>query len=363
MTHLKTRKIKERIRNMVFSRSAGVALDLPSVRELATTFDSSRITIQKVIDELKHEGIVESHPRRGLYVSRSLARSVKVGKYIFVSPYDLKELERSQTFPYAILKTLRSRFEREGLSLVCLDSRRLDSVGLLGKIGRTSFDAIIALETGNEILLNELLSFGKSIISLDRDLSSLGIPSFVFDNLWGAFEATRALIAAGHERIAAFVRNEGRTAVNGAYLDPADNDRINGYKLAMRSAKLDPHIVTVSAQPETLKLALMEILGRKQRPTAIFSYHHFLSLELISSLKSLGYQIPENMSIIDFDGAGYEFSPGRFLSTVQLDHESLANSAADYLLDESARGCLKKVIEPKILLADSIGLIDKETQV
>ncbi|MBE1605548.1 GntR family transcriptional regulator [Actinopolymorpha pittospori] len=50
---------------------------LPSVRELAEQYDVSRNTIQRALDTLKSEGVVESHPPLGVFVRSTEADATR----------------------------------------------------------------------------------------------------------------------------------------------------------------------------------------------------------------------------------------------------------------------------------------------
>jgi GntR family transcriptional regulator/MocR family aminotransferase len=63
--------LKELVRTMILRPGEGV----PSTRELARDLQISRNTVVQAYDRLVGEGYLEAHPRRGLFVSRSLAQT------------------------------------------------------------------------------------------------------------------------------------------------------------------------------------------------------------------------------------------------------------------------------------------------
>ncbi|QQA43873.1 LacI family DNA-binding transcriptional regulator [Pelagovum pacificum] len=152
------------------------------------------------------------------------------------------------------------------------------------------------------------------------------VPYVVPGHRAGAYVAVEKLIAAGHRRIG---------CITGAMEKEASGDRLQGYLSALRDAGLphDPTMVRVGdwnmglAERETV--ALMQ---EDNPPTAIFCASDRMAIGCYEALKGMGYKVPQDVSVVGFDGdpVGQHLTPP--LSSVHVPHGAMGASAVDYLI-------------------------------
>jgi LacI family transcriptional regulator len=150
----------------------------------------------------------------------------------------------------------------------------------------------------NEVQTKRFLRSSVPIILIDIEHSYLS--SIFIDNLEGGYLATKHLIDLGHRRIA-FISD---------YLEPeygfsAMQARYNGYLKALKEAgiefmpqyhRLGPHDREAGYQ------LTKQLLTLEQPPTAIFASSDTQGVGVLMAAREMGYRVPEDLSIIGFDG-------------------------------------------------------------
>lgn len=143
------------------------------------------------------------------------------------------------------------------------------------------------------------------------------------DNFEGAYQATTFLLSRGHRRIA-HVAGPG-------HLDSA-RDRLRGYLRAVRDAGLevDSRLVLEGTYSETFGAhALSQVLRLEDRPTAVFAASDIVAVGIAAAAPRHGIRIPEDLSLIGFDGIEQGSWVTPRLSTVVQPLDELARRALD----------------------------------
>jgi LacI family transcriptional regulator len=181
----------------------------------------------------------------------------------------------------------------------------------------------------------------------------LRYPSVVPGDLVGGYTATAALLAAGHRRIA---------HLGGEKVLEAAIDREAGFRRAMAewAVPVDETLVS-SAGGWSLRGSrerALALLGRPDRPTAIFCYNDRMAIGCYDAARALGLNIPRDLSIVGFDDDDLSDYLDPRLSTMVLPHDEMARWAVGQLLDDSAVDAderLQKIkIECDFVARDSI---------
>lgn len=161
--------------------------------------------------------------------------------------------------------------------------------------------------------LLKLHTTGTPIVQLFAT-SLRGIPAILVNNFEVGYQATKLLLEKGHRKIVhATYSGYLEKGTDGAEQHP--RLRYDGYCKAMLEAGLEPKVV-VSKHPEFgqrefIDLAYNEIVPqildmKSSMPTAIFAYTDYISLGLIKGFYEKGIIVPDDISIISFDGLDLE---------------------------------------------------------
>jgi LacI family transcriptional regulator len=182
----------------------------------------------------------------------------------------------------------------------------------------------------------------------------LRYPSVVPGDIVGGYQATRALLSAGHRRIAHMA---GENFVEAA------KDREKGFRQAMAeyNVPVDEDLViqagwNIRAGRETA----LKLLSLPNPPTAIFCFNDRMAIGCYEAARRLGLSIPKNLSIMGFDDEDLAANMDPPLSTVILPHDEMARWAVAELLDSYSAADqderLQKVkIECELVTRASVG--------
>jgi LacI family transcriptional regulator len=164
------------------------------------------------------------------------------------------------------------------------------------------------------------------VVAIDHNVRSPTMSTVDSDNLNGAITATAHLVNLGHRRIGFLA---GRPDLESARL------REQGYRHALQSAgiRFDPDLVRVGGyQPETATEAARELLQRTPRPTAIFAANDATAIETIAVARSLGLDVPDDLSVVGFDNVPESALCEPPLTTVEQAMQQMGSEAVGLLL-------------------------------
>ena len=181
---------------------------------------------------------------------------------------------------------------------------------------------------GQERLINNLMDQDISCVVTYDLLEDSNINYVGFDNFKSAYDATNFLISMHHSRIGLII---GPYKKMGRLLK-----RFKGYQQALKDngIEFDPALV-VSTEPEFLegKQAMLQLLALPKPPTAVFAVSDHLAVSALSCIKQAGLNVPENISLVGFDGVEFTAYCDPPLTTVRVPAYEMGRLAAKVLLD------------------------------
>ena len=165
---------------------------------------------------------------------------------------------------------------------------------------------------------------GTPIVFLDREPRIKGADLVRSDHYGGAYEATRHLQRQGHTDIA-YLGDD--LSIQSARL------RLEGFLDAMTAAGLSVDLdrIVTASKTETDWLELVEtFLGRRPRPTALFTAQNFVTVGAVRALHGLG--LHHEIAQVGFDDVelGDVAEPG--ISVIRQDPLAIGRRGAELLL-------------------------------
>lgn len=151
------------------------------------------------------------------------------------------------------------------------------------------------------------VNYGAPIVAVDPHTGSHDVPTVDSDNLRGARMAAEHLLGLGHRRVALI---RGRSDLESAKL------RERGFREAMADAgvAVDESLICAGDyDPEVSAATARELLGRADRPTAVFAANDVTAIATIGVALGMGLRVPEDLSVVGFDNI-----PESALCTPQL---------------------------------------------
>jgi LacI family transcriptional regulator, galactose operon repressor len=210
------------------------------------------------------------------------------------------------TDPYfaAIVRGVEDVARANGYLVVVCNSDRVPAIELeyLRALNGYRLDGLIFAGGGlvGEPYVHEMresigrfTSRGAACVTLGRHM----FPAYrvMIDNEGVARDATEHLIGAGHRRIA-FVSGPPHLTTTGL--------RLAGYRSAMQVAGLEPGPEAVLEGDYTFDAgirAAAAIASMGSRPTAVLASNDISAMGCIVGLRGLGYQVPDDISVMGID--------------------------------------------------------------
>jgi LacI family transcriptional regulator len=211
-------------------------------------------------------------------------------------------------------------------------------------------DGVIIAPTSKKTV-EYLLKSNMCFILFDRLFDDLKTNFVTTDHYQGAFDATEYLINLGHSRISIYK--------GGGTLFP-DIERYLGFADAMHKyhLKIDISLIMNCEFNEDKALnATLELLRRKDKPTAIFPFNSLMSKGVIKAVQQLKLKIPLDVSLLSFDEIpGYDIFQPKITHVIQpiklLGSETIA-ALINMIKKPNSKKRTKLILKPKLVIGES----------
>lgn len=194
--------------------------------------------------------------------------------------------------------------------------------------------AVIFIGIEEPLLLDKMTSAGVPAVLLNGIDKTMSVSSVSPDYYYGAWAATQHLLELGHRDIVHITHPYRETI----------RLRQRGYCGAMESYGIevnpDRHILDLG-DPNALNLSANDKIARylearDDLPTALFCVNDMTALGAIQAVEQLGMSVPNDISVIGFDGLPLGAHSRPSLTTVRIERAELGEVAVDLLLERYA---------------------------
>ena len=279
-------------------------------------------TKKKVFEAAKQLGYAPNVNARSL--------SAKVSKNMGLIVSGFLQSDRRDGFVHMLLKgTYRYAFEHYlEVALYTLDSENQSEKTYARFCAEHSiFGAILSGVATTDPYFKELMNAGMPCVLIDVDIQAKGVGSISVDNVKAAMEITEYLLNANHEKIVV-VQGKEDAAVN--------NYRMTGIveTLSKRGIELTSDQILTCNFSETLtynKVKEYILKNGKESVTAFLCLSDIMALGVMKAVRELGYSIPEDFSVIGFDGIPITAYTTPGLTTIEQDVEEMGYQAGALL--------------------------------
>jgi len=332
-----TSKIAEMIRTGTLAEGQG----LPSERKLSTDFAVSRGVVRSSIKELTDLGLIEAKPRCRPVVSphrsNSTTTTTSNGRrhiciWLWPNSGDYSGV--------SILKGIQSTKLAADVRLIIGHASGLDwesrwnsEAAFLRGLAEDPDDAgAIIWYLGGERNRKELEAVreaGIPTVFIDRLPPEGFAADFVGTNNFSAAKAAAEhLLNFGHRRIALITNMDPVSSVR---------ERESGFHFALQTAGIvpDPALIQRDSidEPEGIEAALDALFALESPPTAVFCINDQMALQVYEALQKRGMSIPEDVSVLGFDGLLRWIPGGGYLTTMCQDFTRIGQLAAEVVLE------------------------------
>ncbi len=310
-----------------------------TLRDVGLAAGVSYQTVSRVVNDLS--GVSEATRKRVLKAARKLgyhpnrvagslrtSRSKVIGlimadieNFFFAEVVGGVEAEASARGYSVILANSSEDLDRERRAALGLMERRVDGL-------------IIAPTGGDHSYLRTDLPKNFPLVAINRAIDARPCGAVLTDNEPGATAAVRYLIDRGHKEIGAIVASQTLMT---------SRERFRGYKAAMDAAGLPVRpewVGTGGFTPESGFLAAINILSRKDRPTALFASSNRIAEGVLLALQQLNLRRNQDIEIVGFDNAPWAKLVDPPVAVIAQPAREIGQRAVQMLLETIDKGGL-----------------------
>ena len=295
----KYQELAERLRQQIASEELKPGHQLPSFAQMNAEYGIGQSTLERVYTLLERDGLIVRDPGRGTFVSESNPLGEVTGLIAVIAPHSIYK------HPYyaQLLQGVQQSAREIGLDILLLH----DASGIQKK----KVDGLIIHASKQETLLKFL---PPGIPRVSAVYPQEGMSSVCADDSQGTKDAVHYLFSQGHRRIAFLTEGCARQA------DALSKQRYAAYCEAMQEVgiELKPRWVRYLYDPWTstnrgAKASFMTHGRQKMLEwlqedwaalecTALLCQNDDTAIGVIEALQERGYKVPQDVSVIGFDG-------------------------------------------------------------
>lgn len=269
--------------------------------ELAAQLQVSRSTARKALKSLEEEGLITRTAGRGSFVAARSPASAHLGAGKGTFAITVNDLER-YNHSGQIVQGFMNAAVMQGYNAIIHPPKAdgIDEFEYLMGVRQTGLSGwalrLMSVTDQATRLLNNLRESGCALVLVDRYARQLPCDFVVTKNREMGYILTRELLLRGHREIG---------MINFPLTSTVEADRQQGYMDALEEGGIpfaEDLLVTDRIQGlEPLRMQMLSLLGRRNRPTAIFcaSEHH--APIVIRELNRLGYHVPHDIELAIID--------------------------------------------------------------
>jgi DNA-binding LacI/PurR family transcriptional regulator len=194
----------------------------------------------------------------------------------------------------------------------------------------------------------EPFGFGSRLVVIDRMAPDYHGPTVTVDNVEGIRLAFDHLVALGHRSIA---------YVAGIVGTHTAADRREAYHALARANDMAPLQFNEGIGAEAGKHAAKRLASMDERPSAVIAANDVVAFGLISALGSRGLSVPDDVSVVGFDGLALGASANPPLTSVRQPITEMGRIAIGLAEQEAHSGRAEHVVlRPRLLIRSSTGV-------
>ncbi|WP_158867099.1 LacI family DNA-binding transcriptional regulator [Leifsonia sp. AG29] len=262
------------------------------------------------------------------YVPHEMARSLRRqdSRTIGVLVSDLRN-----AFYADLAAGIAARARRHGYRMILVDDQRSTEAEMdAARAFVATRVAGVVVTPVSSAVSEYLVSQYVPVVEADRQFSAELCDAVIVDNAGVARRTVDHLIDLGHRRIALLVAET--TWTTGV-------ERAAGYRAALQQRGLpaDPDLFVVGGwNVEEARASAVDLLDRRDRPTAVFAANNVLAEGVWRAIEDLGLRIPEDVSVVAFDDSEWMSMVKPGLTAIAQDAVALGETAVDRLLERLA---------------------------
>lgn len=330
-----------------------------SLKDIAARCGVSVATVSKALNNHKDisettKDLINQTAKEMGYYPNSMARALKTNRTYNLGVLFADEAHNGLTHDYfnKVLNSFKEEAERNGYDITFINKH-------VGKQHMSYYEhakyrgvdgIVIACIDFYDPDVIELIHSDIPVVTIDHVFDNR--TSVCSDNIKGIQELVNYVYQMGHRKI--------------AYIHGADSsvtrNRVGSFYKTTGELGLDiPDYYVLSGiyrDPDSTAELTKQLLNLKDRPTCILFPDDFTAIGGINTIEQYGLKIPDDISIVGYDGILLSEFLEPKLTTVRQDTETIGRKAAEKLIAiiENPKAYIieRVVVESKILIGNSV---------
>ncbi|MCY0870488.1 MAG: GntR family transcriptional regulator [Firmicutes bacterium] len=332
---------------------------LPTEQELMEQFGVSRMTTGRALQLLTLEGVIVRKPGVGTFVSEQSPVSGEAAHGVDLVPVAGGRLRNlrvgapevhghvgfvipflGQSFGPVLLQEVERGFSANKftLSIACSYGSQDIEAEAVTRLVAAGAQGLIVFPVNGEFYNPAILRLhleGLPIVLVDKQLAGIPVPCVTTDNVQAARRLTEHLIQLGHRSIAYFSQSWDDTSTL--------VERRTGFRETIEQYRMERRpewdLLTIPWQSETVDgldaeqvRVIADFLVQHPDVTAVFATDDQLAEYWVSAAIRTGRKVPQDLSIVCFDGPPSRAGHWAFTRALQ-DQVTMAQEAVHMLLE------------------------------
>ncbi|MBB5887298.1 GntR family transcriptional regulator [Lactovum miscens] len=352
----KYQSIADEIRNQILSNFFQIGQTIPAEHQLQHDYQVSRDTIRKAVSVLVNEGFLRREKGSGTYVNeihyQKTSTENKSPKTIglittYISDY---------IFP-TIIRGIEQELNEKGYSLLLSSTNNnyAQEKKCLEKMIDFGVDGLIVEPTKSNQYNPNLATYVNlrehniPIVMINAVYEELSTPFICVDDVQVGYIATKELVDNNHKNLLLITKLD----------DLQGKLRMKGFIKACEEGHIQissDSIVTYTT--ETIETVYAEVINhlKTQNITGVVCYNDMVAKVLINRLTELGYNIPEDYSIVGNDNSNLSQMGGISLTSTEHPKVLMGIDAARWIVQTIEEGKPGKDIlyQPNLIQRNSV---------
>lgn len=247
------------------------------------------------------------------------------------------ELLQKQSY-YGIMEVVPESDERGGIVPSSVADKKVDGVIVLGQFA--------------DSYVEKMLEQNIPVVFLDFYSSRSDVETVLSDNFFGAYTLTNHLIEKGHRKIG-FVGTITATS--------SIQDRYMGYYKSLLEHGISLRDDWVIGDRDADGLSYKTLRLPDEMPTAFVCNCDRIAHQLISQLKSMGYRVPDDISVAGYDNHIYSTISTPRITTMDVNSNRMSSEAVEIMVKkirDNNYHCGRILVTGKLIERDSVKAID-----
>jgi DNA-binding LacI/PurR family transcriptional regulator len=317
--------ISHELRERIMRGELGPGDRLPSFSEFKAQYGIAPSTIEKIVSTLENEGLVERFHGKGVFVTQKQNSLKRLGFFCRQGNSASWSLYWSH-----LMEGLQEGAHARGYDILLLSPESQDALH----------------EKVDGVILHELHHAGYATMQLPRARVSVvsplpGTASVVSDDYSGMYEAMKHLLAQGHRRIAFLMGNAPWPM----------QTRLAAYHAALGEAgiRADPEWVHIFSGMDFREIGRiymrdwLHTFWRELGCTALICNNDDVALGVMDELQTQGLRVPEDVSVIGYDGTILCETAHPKLTSVKVPLREIGFRAAGVLIEQIETGKIEQI--------------------